>query len=67
VIETLPLDAPQNEFVSEAFEQLTAFVGTAAGAAATGTPWRTQLRQTCGWSATRRVCMVPALVYATTP
>jgi len=50
VIETLPLFTPQNEFVSDAFEQSTAFVGEAVGAAATSVPWRTQLRQTVGAS-----------------
>jgi hypothetical protein len=59
-IDTLPLFTPQNEFVSEAFEQSTAFVA-AAGTAATEVPWRTQLKQTSGWRTGPRATTVPSL------
>jgi len=38
VIETLPVATPQNEFVSDALEQSTEFVVTAAGTEATAYP-----------------------------
>jgi len=65
VIETLPLFTPQNEFVSDAFEQSTAFVGTGAAAVATGVPRRTQLRQTCGGSGGPSAVAVPSREYLT--
>jgi len=67
VIETLPLFTPQNEFVMEAFEQSTAFVGIGAGAAATDVPRRTQLRQTSGWTGNPSAATEPAREYFTPP
>ena len=67
MIETLPLFMPQNEFVSEAFEQSTEFVATAVGAAATGVAWRTQLRQTSGWTGTPSAATAPSREYFTPP
>ena len=67
MIETLPLATPQNEFVSDAFEQSTEFVGTAAGAEATAVLRRTQPKQTTGWTGARRVATAPPLTYVTTP
>jgi len=64
VIETLPLFTPQNEFVSDAFEQSTEFVGAAATATAGG-PRRTQLRQTCGGTGGPSAVAVPSLAYLT--
>ena len=65
VIETLPLFTPQNESVSDAFEQSTAFVGTEADATATGVPRRTQLRQTCGGAGGPSAVAAPSLEYPT--
>ena len=67
MIETLPLPTPQNEFVSDAFEQSTVFVCAGAGVAATGVPRRTQLRQTGGVSGVACAATVPPLEYVRTP
>jgi hypothetical protein len=67
VIETLPLFTPQNEFVSDAFEQSTALLGVAAGAVATAVPWRTQLRHTCGGTGGPSASTEPSLAYRTPP
>ena len=67
MIETLPLLTPQNEFVSDAFEQSTVLARAVARAVATASPCRTQVKQTLGWSGVRRAATVPSLEYATTP
>jgi len=67
LIETLPLFTPQNEFVIEAFEQSTPFVGIGAGAAATEVPLRTQLRQTSGWTGNPSAATEPSREYFTPP
>ncbi|PYP55172.1 MAG: hypothetical protein DMD40_14235 [Gemmatimonadetes bacterium] len=66
MIDTLPLFTPQNEFVSAALEQSTAFVGATA-AAATVVPRRTQLRHTCGGTGGPSAASEPSLEYRTPP
>jgi hypothetical protein len=65
VIDTVPLFTPQNEFVSDALVQSTAFVA-AAVAAATAVPRRTQLRHTSGGTGCRFAASVPPREYSAT-